>query len=82
MRGGLRGRADRLRSYAMGELAVFGGDCADCLLPTGSPLAGALAAVSAVLQAVRPRPGRAPELTWPLIGRFGLARYLQPARSG
>jgi hypothetical protein len=78
----LRARAGQLRGYALGELAVFGGDRYDYLLPAGSPLADALAAVSAVLAAVRRRLGCGPELTAALIGRFGFCRFLQPARAG
>lgn len=78
----LRSRAEDLRCHALGELAVFGGDRAGYLLPSGSPLGDALAALTAVVRVVQRRlPGYdAPGLIWPLLGQLGLAGHLTPAR--
>ncbi len=80
----LRARAEQLRCHALGQLAVFGGDRADHLGPSGSPLGDALAALAAAVAAVRRRlPGYGgPGLIWPLLGQLGLAAHLTPARGG
>ncbi len=80
----LRSRAEELRCHALGELAVFGGDRCDHLLPSGSPLGDALTALTAVVRAVQRRlPGYGgPGLIWPLLGQLGLAAHLTPARGG
>jgi hypothetical protein len=45
-------------------------------------LGDALNAIAAAADCARRRFGFGPELTWPLIGRLGLARYLAPAPAG
>ena len=75
----LRVRAGALRSHAIGELAQLG------FYPPGPPcrsagsaLADALNAVAAAADCAIRKFGFGPELTWPLIGRLGLARFLGP----
>ena len=78
-------RAEQLRVYALGQRAVFGGDRADHLGPSGSPLGDALAALAAAaaLRSRRRLPGYGgPGLIWPLLGQLGLAAHLTPARGG
>ena len=78
----LRGRADALRRYAIGELAGF--DSVTPLLaePTGSALGEALDTVATATRAAQRRMGYGPDMSWALAGRFGLCRFLQPARAG
>lgn len=78
----LRARAGQLRSYAIGELASFDSATPLPREPAGSPLGDALDTVAAVTHAAQRKLGYGPELTWALMGRLGLARYLQPARAG
>jgi hypothetical protein len=85
VRGWLRrlcARAGQLRSYAIGELSGFDSTTPLPCEPTGSPRGDALDTVAAVTRAAQRKPGYSPELTWALMGRLGLARYLQPARAG
>ncbi len=79
----LRARAGPLRSHAIGELARLGfyPPGPPCT-PAGSPLADALNAVAAAVDCAIRRFGFGPELTWPLIGRLGLARFLTPVPAG
>jgi hypothetical protein len=74
--------APALGSYAIGELNGFDSTTPLPCEPTGSPLGDALDTVAAVTRAAQRKPGYSPELTWALMGRLGLARYLQPARAG
>lgn len=76
----LRGRAEPLRQHAIGELNWLG------FYPPGPPrkLAGsllgeALNALAATVDCARRNFGYGPEMTWPLAGRLGLARFLMPA---
>ena len=50
--------------------------------PAASPLGDALNAVAACAQAAITRFGLSRADLWPLLGRFGLARHLAPARDG
>jgi hypothetical protein len=74
-----RGRAAR---YAIGELSGFDSVTALPAEPAGSPLGEALDAVAAATRAAQRRIGYGPDMTWALAGRFGLCRFLQPARAG
>jgi hypothetical protein len=77
----LRCRAEQMRCYAMAEMGfLIGGTDPALPLPAASPLGDALNAVAAAAHAARI--AGAVEPLWPLLGRFGLARYLMPARSG
>ena len=51
-------------------------------VPSGSPLGDALAAVAAAAHAAITGYGFTRADLWPLLGRYGLARHLMPARSG
>ncbi len=48
--------------------------------PAGSALADALNALAAAVDCARRNVRYGPEMTWPLIGQVGLARFLMPAR--
>jgi transposase-like protein len=76
----LRGRAEPLRQHAIGELNWLGfyppGPPSE---PAGSPLGDALNALAAAVDCARRNFGHGPEMTWPLAGRLGLARFLMPA---
>ena len=77
----LRSAAEAMRQDAMHQLGFVGG-LADPPLPgAGSPLGDALNAVAACVQAAIARFGLSRADLWPLLGRFGLARYLAPARA-
>jgi hypothetical protein len=79
----LRSAAEAMRRDAMHQLGFVGG-LADPPLPgpTGSPLGDALNAVAACAHAAITRFGLSRAGLWPLLGRFGLARHLAPARAG
>ena len=79
----LRCRAEAMRQDAMHQLGFTGG-LADPPLPgpAGSPLGDALNAVAACAHAAITRFGLSRADLWPLLGRFGLARHLAPARAG
>jgi hypothetical protein len=47
--------------------------------PAGSPLGDALNALAAAVDCAWRNFGHGPEMTWPLAGRLGLARFLMPA---
>lgn len=49
---------------------------------TGVPLRDALNVLAAAAAGARDRLRLGPEITWPLLGRLGLARALMPARAG
>ncbi|MGH3194266.1 MAG: hypothetical protein ACRDOL_44795 [Streptosporangiaceae bacterium] len=77
----LRAHAGQLRAHAIGELNGFGfyppGPPSE---PAGSPLGDALNAVAAAaVDCARRSFGHGPEMTWPLAGRPGVARFLMPA---
>ena len=76
----LRARARQLRAHAIGELNGLGfyppGPPSE---PAGSPLGDALNALAAAVDCARRNFGHGPEMTWPLAGRLGLARFLMPA---
>ena len=78
----LRSRAGEMRQDAMFQLGFIGG--ADPVLPepSGSPLGDALNAVAAATHAAITGHGLARADLWPLLGRYGLARHLAPARAG
>ena len=78
----LRAHAGPLRSYAMGELAWLGGSTGIMPAAAASALSDALNAVATAAHAAIRKLALAPDLTWPLIGRPGLARYLAPAPAG
>ena len=79
----LRSRAEAMRQGAMHQLGFVGGLAGPPLPgPAGSPLGDALNAVAACAQAAITRFGLARADLWPLLGRFGLARHLAPARAG
>ena len=67
----------------MRQLGFVGG-LADPLLPgpAASPLGDALNAVAACVHAAITRFGLSRADLWPLMGRFGLASHLAPARAG
>lgn len=80
----LRANAGPLRLGALGELARYparapGPWCG----PSGSPPGDALNALADAVALARRLPGHGgPEMTWALIGRLGLSRWLMPARPG
>ena len=78
----LRSRAEEMRQDAMFQLGLIGG--ADPVLPepSGSPLGDALSAVAAAAHAATTGYGLTRADLWPLLGRYGLARHLAPARAG
>ena len=79
----LRSAAEAMRRDAMYQLGFVGG-LADPPLPgpAASPLGDALNAVAACAHAAITRFGLSRAGLWPLLGRFGLARHLAPARAG
>jgi hypothetical protein len=78
----LRSRAEEMRQDAMFQLGFIGG--ADPVLPepSGSPLGDALSAVAAAAHAAITGYGFTRADLWPLLGRYGLACHLAPARAG
>jgi len=79
----LRSAAEAMRRDAMYQLGFVGG-LADPPLPgpAASPLGDALNAVAACAHAAITRFGLSRAGLRPLLGRFGLARHLAPARAG
>ena len=79
----LRSAAEAMRQDATHQLGFVGG-LADPPLPgpAASPLHDALNAVAACAQVAITRFGLPRAGLWPLLGRFGLARHLAPARAG
>jgi hypothetical protein len=79
----LRSRAEQMRQGAMHQLGFIAG-LADPPLPalSGSPLGDALNAVAACVHAAITGSGLPRGDLWALLGRFGLARHLAPARAG
>ena len=76
----LRGRAEPLRQHAIGELNWLSFyPPGPPWKPAGSPLGDALNAVAAAVDCARRNFGHGQQMTWPLIGRLGLARFLMPA---
>jgi len=78
----LRGRAEELRGYAIGELAGFDSITPLPAGPAGSPPGDALDAVAVATRAAQRRPGHGQDMSRALAGRLGLCRFLQPARAG
>lgn len=78
----LRGRAEEMRCFAMGQLGAIGGTDPALPGPDASPLHDALNAVAAAVHAVITGYGLGLADLWPLLGRFGLARHLAPVRAG
>ena len=82
----LRSRAEGMRQDAMHQLGFIAGlaGLADPPLPalSRSPLGDALDAVAACVHAAIARFGLPRADLWALLGRFGLARHLAPARAG
>lgn len=75
----LRGRAELLRQHAIGELGGLG------FYPPGPPSEPAgptLNALAAAVGCARRNVGHRPQMTWALIGRLGLARFLMAAPAG
>ncbi len=76
----LRARAEPLRQHAIGELNRLGyyapGPPSG---PAGPPLGDTLKALAAAVDCARRNFGHRPQMTWPLAGRLGLARFLMPA---
>ena len=79
----LRSCAEDMRQDAMHQLGFIAG-LADPPLPalSRSPLGDALDAVAACVHAAIARFGLPRADLWALLGRFGLARHLAPARAG
>ena len=76
----LRARAGQLRAHAIGELNGLGFyPPGPPWKPAGSPLGDALNAVAAAVDCARRNFGHGPQMTWPLAGLLGLARFLMPA---
>jgi len=76
----LRSRGEEMRQDAMFQLGFIGGLADPALpVPSGSPLGDALSAVAACAHAAITGYGLSRADLWPLLGRFGLARYLAPA---
>lgn len=75
----LRPRAEEMRQHAMVRLGAIGGSDLALPVPAASPLGDALAAVAACAHAAVTRHGYARADLWPLLGQFGLARFLAPA---
>ncbi len=78
----LRCRAEEMRCFAMGQLGAIGGTDPALPGPDASPLHDALNAVAAAAHAAITGHGFGLADLWPLLGRFGLARHLAPARPG
>lgn len=78
----LRSRAEEMRCFAMFQLTRIGGTDPALPGPAASPLHDALNAVAAAAHAAITGYGLGPAGLWPLLGRFGLARHLAPARAG
>ena len=78
----LRSRAEEMRCFAMRQLGVIGGTDPALPGPDASPLHDALNAVAAAAHAAIAGHGFGRADLWPLLGRFGLARHLAPARAG
>jgi hypothetical protein len=77
----LRCRAEEMRCSAMAEMGfLIGGTDPALPRPAASPLGDALNAVAAAAHAASIAGAVQP--LWPLLARFGLARYLMPARCG
>ena len=78
----LRSRAGEMRCFAMFQLSAIGGTGQALPGPDDSPLHDALNAVAVAAHAAITGHGCGPADLWPLLGRFGLARHLAPARAG
>ena len=66
----------------MHQLGRIGGADPALPEPAASPLGDALNAVAAAAHAAIAGYGFGSADLWPLLGRFGLARHLAPARAG
>ena len=78
----LRSRAEQVRCDAMHQFGFIGGADPALPEPSGSLLGDALNAVAAAAHAAITGYGFTQADLWPLLGRFGLARHLAPARAG
>jgi hypothetical protein len=77
-----RSRAGEMRQDAMFQLGFIAGADPALPVPSASPLGDALNAVAAAAHAAITGYGFSRADLWPLLGRYGLARHLMPARSG
>ena len=77
----LRCRPEEMRCWAMRQLGQIAGDGPALPEPAASPLHDALNAVAAATHAAITGYGFSRADLWPLLGRFGLARHLMPARA-
>ena len=77
-----RSRAGAMRQDAMFQLGFIAGAGPALPVPSASPLGDALNAVAAAAHAAITGYGFSRADLWPLLGRYGLARHLMPARSG
>lgn len=78
----LRSRAEEMRCWATRQLGQIAGASPARPEPAASPLDDALNAVAAAAHAAATGHGFSRAGLWPLLGRFGLARHLTPARAG
>ena len=70
-----------IRQDAMHQLGLIGGANPVLPVPAGSPLGDALSAAAAAAHAAITGHGFTRADLWPLLGRYGLARHLAPARA-
>lgn len=75
----LQSPAKEMRQDAMFQLGFIGGSDPALPMLSGSPLGDALSAAAACAHAAITGYGLSRADLWPLLGCFGLARYLAPA---
>ena len=76
----LRANAGQLEDRVRGEMRAL--QMHAPVRVAGTPLGDALNVPAAAADCAMDRLRLGPEMTWPLIGRLGLARALMPARAG